>query len=165
MSRLRKSKNKKKAKVKAGLKKTAQNLEIPGDEGKLGKEDLSSSCSDSTIDPKDKLFPKKEMANNADFETTLISIFLMYDLDGSGFLEEDELKFLLVDTFQKFGIRREVTNHEVKSLLKEGDEDGDGKISFDELVHYLPIFLGKHGVNIMSKGKRGSLGDFIGVLK
>ena len=155
---------KKKSDPEGGLTITAQVLLIPGDD-KLAREELSDSNSDSTIDPKDKLFPKKEWSNRADFETTLIGIFLIYDKDGSGWLEENELKLLLVDTFRKFGIKTEVTRKEVKSLLEAVDNDRDGKISFDELVHYLPFFLNKHGVNIMSKGKRSSLGDFIGALK
>ncbi|XP_072240768.1 parvalbumin-7 isoform X1 [Leuresthes tenuis] len=62
-------------------------------------------------------------------------VFLVLDVDGSGFIEEEELKFVLKG-FSNDG--RDLTDDETKSFLQAADKDGDGKIGIDEfeaLVH------------------------------
>ncbi|XP_077195735.1 parvalbumin alpha [Paroedura picta] len=58
-------------------------------------------------------------------------IFHILDKDRSGFLEQDELKFLL-QGFLPQG--RVLTGKEVQILLTAGDKDGDGKIGVDEFT-------------------------------
>ncbi|XP_034046096.1 parvalbumin 6 [Thalassophryne amazonica] len=58
-------------------------------------------------------------------------VFYMLDADNSGFIEEDELKFVLKG-FAKDG--RDLTDNETKRFLEAADMDGDGKIGVDEFV-------------------------------
>uniref|UniRef100_A0A672GI51 Parvalbumin n=2 Tax=Salarias fasciatus TaxID=181472 RepID=A0A672GI51_SALFA len=62
-------------------------------------------------------------------------VFQVLDVDGSGFIEEEELKFVLKG-FSKEG--RDLTDAETRAFLIAADKDGDGKIGADEfeaLVH------------------------------
>ncbi|XP_069053016.1 parvalbumin, muscle-like [Lepisosteus oculatus] len=57
--------------------------------------------------------------------------FKVLDVDQSGFIEEDELKFVLKG-FSKDG--RDLSDKETKAFLVAGDKDGDGKIGIDEFA-------------------------------
>ncbi|XP_047212311.1 parvalbumin-7-like isoform X1 [Girardinichthys multiradiatus] len=58
-------------------------------------------------------------------------VFTVLDADNSGFIEEEELKFVLKG-FAKDG--RDLTDKETKAFLKAADKDGDGKIGIDEFA-------------------------------
>uniref|UniRef100_A0A3P9KJS1 Parvalbumin n=1 Tax=Oryzias latipes TaxID=8090 RepID=A0A3P9KJS1_ORYLA len=55
-------------------------------------------------------------------------VFTVLDADNSGYIEEEELKFVLKG-FAKDG--RDLTDKETKAFLKAADKDGDGKIGVD----------------------------------
>ncbi|XP_051989144.1 parvalbumin 6 [Xyrauchen texanus] len=57
--------------------------------------------------------------------------FHLLDADNSGFIEEEELKFVL-KVFALDG--RDLTNKETKAFLQAADKDGDGKIGADEFA-------------------------------
>ncbi|XP_031176594.1 parvalbumin 6 [Sander lucioperca] len=58
-------------------------------------------------------------------------VFLVLDADNSGFIEEEELKFVLKG-FARDG--RDLTDKETKEFLRAADKDGDGKIGVDEFA-------------------------------
>ncbi|XP_037544791.1 parvalbumin 6 [Nematolebias whitei] len=58
-------------------------------------------------------------------------VFAVLDADNSGFIEEEELKFVLKG-FASYG--RDLTDKETKAFLKAADKDGDGKIGIDEFA-------------------------------
>lgn len=85
-----------------------------------------------TFDPK-KFFEMVGM--KAMTAENVKKVFQVLDVDGSGFIEEDELKFVLKG-FSKEG--RDLTDAETKEFLTAADKDGDGKIGIDEfeaMVH------------------------------
>ncbi|XP_029014658.1 parvalbumin 6 [Betta splendens] len=58
-------------------------------------------------------------------------VFTVLDADNSGFIEEEELKFVLKG-FARGG--RDLTDKETKAFLKAADKDGDGKIGVEEFT-------------------------------
>ncbi|XP_030305763.1 parvalbumin alpha isoform X4 [Calypte anna] len=67
-------------------------------------------------------------------------VFHILDKDRSGFIEEEELKFVLKG-FTPEG--RDLSDQETKALLAAGDKDGDGKIGADVHVSLCKIY--SHG--------------------
>ncbi|XP_061685215.1 parvalbumin-7 isoform X1 [Syngnathoides biaculeatus] len=78
-----------------------------------------------TFDPK-KFFDLVGMT--AMSAESVKQVFRVLDVDGSGFIEEEELKFVLKG-FSKDG--RDLTDDETSVFLKAADKDGDGKIGID----------------------------------
>ncbi|KAG2463618.1 PRVA protein, partial [Polypterus senegalus] len=64
-------------------------------------------------------------------------VFQILDQDHSGFIEEEELKFVMKG-FSKDG--RDLSDAETKKFMKAGDKDGDGKIGIDD-PHDLTLML------------------------
>ena len=57
--------------------------------------------------------------------------FALFDLDGNGFITNDELGTVL----RKMG--QEPTDEEIEQMIHEIDEDGDGTIDFDEFCELM----------------------------
>lgn len=57
--------------------------------------------------------------------------FKAVDIDGSGFLERNELEIVMENVAKDIGVDKP-TKEEVDEVLTELDENGDGKLSIDE---------------------------------
>ena len=62
----------------------------------------------------------------ADAEKELREAFIMFDSDGSGFIDAKELQGVM----EKLG--QPMNMDEIKQMLDDADDDGDGLISFQE---------------------------------
>ncbi len=73
-------------------------------------------------------------------------IFNRFDADGSGFIDESELKALLEETYKVLGVNRVITREDVTSYLTMVDTNRDGKISPQEYEEIVVRSLEKNGI-------------------
>jgi|TARA_B110000008_G_scaffold256490_1_gene273949 calmodulin len=73
--------------------------------------------------------PKKKF--NEHERNQMKQAFALFDLDGNGFITNDELGTVL----RKMG--QEPTEEEIVQMINEIDEDGDGTIDFDEFCELM----------------------------
>jgi len=73
-------------------------------------------------------------------------IFNRFDADGSGFIDETELKALLEETYKVLGVNRPITRDDVSSYLQMVDTNRDGKISPQEYEEIVIKSLEKNGI-------------------
>ena len=70
--------------------------------------------------------------------------FHVYDVNGSGYIEHDDMKIALINiaknknktTTNGKGISQHVTDNEVTELIKQVDYDNDGKLNFEEFISW-----------------------------
>lgn len=63
---------------------------------------------------------------SAPSETEIKEVFDQFDADGSGAIDSSEIRKVC----EALGV--EVSQAEIDALIKEADDNGDGKIQFDE---------------------------------
>lgn len=79
-----------------------------------------------TIEWSEFLKMMKERKNERELsEEELMGIFKVFDKDSSGFINASELK----EVSSKLG--RNMTDEDVKEMIKEADLDQDGKINYE----------------------------------
>jgi Ca2+-binding EF-hand superfamily protein len=61
-----------------------------------------------------------------DAEQKLRDVFNIFDADGSGGIDRDEMRSLMKKLAQ------DLTEEEISLIMEEVDADGDGEISFEE---------------------------------
>ncbi|KAL5248638.1 hypothetical protein ACHWQZ_G017725 [Mnemiopsis leidyi] len=73
--------------------------------------------------------------------TDFIEIWMHYDSDRSGFMEQDEVTAFLTDLFKKKkgAVSNEVVNQAVQQLFMTYDENNDGQLSMNELYCILDV--------------------------
>lgn len=63
--------------------------------------------------------------------------FNEYDTDRSGFLEQSEIRSVIVGVLKEQGTTRVITDQEVDIVIKKVDTDRDGKVSREELINIM----------------------------
>ncbi|CAD8181751.1 unnamed protein product [Paramecium octaurelia] len=59
-------------------------------------------------------------------------LFRKFDQDGSGFITENEVPQLLIETYKSMGIHYNPTQEDVKSWMRMTDLNDDGQVSLEE---------------------------------
>ena len=75
------------------------------------------------------------------------TVFGILDLDGGGSIEEDELKIGLD------AINRKPSDEELKEMLLEVDESGDGEVDFAEFLQFMMVVKARQKTNSSGEGK------------
>jgi Ca2+-binding EF-hand superfamily protein len=56
----------------------------------------------------------------------------LFDKDNSGYLTEDEIPFIMEETYKEMGQNYKPTKDDVRSYMKMVDTNNDGKVSLNE---------------------------------
>ena len=83
---------------------------------------------DGTLGLDEFLFFMAKMIENGDKEEDLKHRFQVFDRDGGGTIEADELRSAIT------GLADGMTMEEVDEMIREADVDGDGDINYEEFV-------------------------------
>jgi Ca2+-binding EF-hand superfamily protein len=75
-------------------------------------------------------------------------LFKMFDKDNSGTLTENEIPFIIQETYREMGQTYLPSKEDVRSYLKMVDTDGDGKVSLPEFEEIILKSLKNAGFEI-----------------
>jgi hypothetical protein len=75
-------------------------------------------------------------------------LFKMFDKDESGYLTEDEIPFIIEETYKELGQSYKPSREDVKSYMKMVDTNGDGRISLPEFEEIILRSLKNAGFEI-----------------
>lgn len=67
-------------------------------------------------------------ARNSAKDADLLAVFKQFDIDGDGFIQEEELRQVMTKMGQN------PTEEEINAMFKAADLNRDGKISFEEFI-------------------------------
>jgi len=73
--------------------------------------------------------------------------FAMFDIDGGGTIDTDELKQVLTE------LGDTPTDEEIQEMITMIDENGDGEIDFDEFLNLMRLRMGESGEDAEQKLK------------
>lgn len=73
--------------------------------------------------------------------------FAMFDIDGGGTIDTDELKQVLTE------LGDAPTDEEIQEMITMIDENGDGEIDFDEFLNLMRLRMGESGEDAEQKLK------------
>ena len=127
------------------LKDLIQSLGLEEDEEKLNKFVMEVDAdNDGTIDLDEfqLIVDKMNSKTTMTFEEQLRETFELYDVDGSGGLDQEEITQLMAT------LGHDLTDEEVSDMIAEVDGDGNGDIDYDEFVAMFK------GINSSGDGKQ-----------
>ena len=64
-------------------------------------------------------------------EDELKERFKLFDRDGNGFIDRDELRTVMQQLGEK------LSEDEIEEMIEDADKDGDGQIDYNEFVKYM----------------------------
>jgi hypothetical protein len=88
----------------------------------------ASSHRDADIDFPEFLSLMARKMKDTDCEEELVDAFRVFDRDGSGLINADELRHVMTNLGEK------ITDEELAEMLGEADVDDDGKVDYEEFV-------------------------------
>ena len=71
-------------------------------------------------------------------DAELRQAFRVFDIDGDGLIDADELR----QTMANLG--EQLSEHDVRAMIREADRNGDGKVDFDGnivIIIIIPLFV------------------------
>ena len=86
---------------------------------------------DGTIDFEEFMEMMKKQSKDHDNSAELREAFKIFDRDGNGFIDAEELKRVVT----QYGAK--LSQEEAGELLREADQDGDGKLDYNEFVRMM----------------------------
>ena len=76
-------------------------------------------------------------------------LFRMFDRDSSGFLDEEEIPNLMIETYKAMGMNNyQPSKDDVKSWLSMGDTNKDGRVSLEENEDLIVRSLRNAGIKL-----------------
>ncbi|MCJ1289774.1 hypothetical protein MMC34_001307 [Xylographa carneopallida] len=94
-------------------------------------EHLSFSCSGLTEDFSEFLTMMARKMKDTDSEDEIREAFKVFDRDNNGFISAAELRHVMTSIGEK------LTDDEVDEMIREADQDGDGRIDYNEFVQLM----------------------------
>jgi len=82
-----------------------------------------------------------------------LAVFSRYDIDHSGFLEENEVKNFLHDALIDGGNSKDETENLTQKFYIEADKNGDGKISKQEFMAIVKCII-ERKISSVQRGKK-----------
>ena len=86
---------------------------------------------DGTIDFEEFMEMMKKQAKDLDNSVELKEAFKIFDRDGDGFVDAKELMHVVTLYGDK------LSQEEAEELLREADQNGDGKLDYNEFVRMM----------------------------
>jgi len=84
-----------------------------------------------TVDFEEFLKMMTTETKGVDLEQEMRSAFKVFDVDGSGTISPDEIFKLMAS------LGENLSEEEIKSMVKEVDSNGDGSIDYEEFVNFI----------------------------
>ncbi|KAI1811359.1 putative calmodulin [Poronia punctata] len=84
-----------------------------------------------TIDFAEFLTMMARKMNSTDSEEEIREAFKVFDRDNNGFISAAELRHVMTSIGEK------LTDEEVEEMIREADQDGDGRIDYNEFVQLM----------------------------
>ncbi|GMJ14762.1 calcium dependent protein kinase 1 [Hibiscus trionum] len=126
--------------LEAGLKRFGANLVESECRALMQAADVNNS---GTIDYQEFVAATLHL-NMIEREDNLLAAFSYFDRDGSGYITQDELQ----NACQEFGIK----DFHIDELMREVDQDNDGRIDYNEFVAMMRIGDSEFGMSLQGKG-------------
>ena len=76
----------------------------------------------------------RKMKENNNKDEEIHEIFKVFDKEGNGFISVAELSHVMIS------LGEEITEEEVKEMIKEADIDGDGQVSYEDFKKFYLSF-------------------------